>query len=93
MAKKQYKIEIDEVTTDILTALQNANINYKLYEVNEVNKGSDVFAHTSNFAFTEIILNPVTEMDTTEYTDQELKNHTGKLLRNMPYEMTKEVRL
>ena len=93
MAKKQYKIEIDEVTTDILTALQNANINYKLFEVNEVNKGSDVFAHHSNFKFTELLLNPVDAIDDAEYTKNELQNHCGKLLRNMPYEMTKEVRL
>ena len=91
MAKKQYKIEISNVTAEVLAALEG--IDYKLYEVNEVNKGSSVFAHHSNFKFTELLLNPVTELDTAEYTKDELANHCGKLLRNMPYKMTKEVRL
>lgn len=92
--KKSYKIEINNPTAEVLAALEG--LNYKLYEVNEVNKGSDVFAHHSNFKFTELVLKPVAveEMDTTtEYTKDELANHTGKLLKNMPYEMTKEVRL
>ena len=67
MAKKQYRIEIDEVTTDTLTALQNANIDYKLYEVNEVRKSSESFACGSNFATTELLLKPVNEIDEFQY--------------------------
>lgn len=91
MAKKQYRVEINNVTAEVLAALEG--IEYKLFEVNEVNKGSDVFAHHSNFKFTELLLNPTESIDDAEYTKDQLANHCGKLLRNMPYEMTKEVRL
>ena len=70
MAKKQYRIEIDEVTTDTLTALQGANISFKLYEVNEVRKSSESFACGSNFQTSELILKAVTEIDTTDYEEQ-----------------------
>ena len=90
--KKSYQIEVP-ATAENIAALEAANIDFTLYEVNEVNKGSDVFAHHSNFKFTELVLNPVEAIDDTEYTKDELANHTGKLLKNMPYEMTKEVRL
>ena len=92
MAKLQYRIEA-EGTSENIAALKAAGVEFKLYEVNEVNKGCDVFAHHSNFKFTELLLNPVKAIDDTEYTKDELANHTGKLLKNMPYEMTKEVRL
>ena len=93
MAKKRYRIETDEVTTDTLTALQGANISFKLYEVNEVKRESGSFASGSNFATTELILKPVIELDTTEYEEQALKNYTSNLSRNIPHVMTKEVRL
>lgn len=93
MAKKQYRIEIDEVTTDTLTALQGANISFKLYEVNEVKRESGSFASGSNFATTELILRPVEEMDTTDHKEQDLKNYVANLSRNIPHVMTKEVRL
>ena len=90
--KKSYKIEVP-ATAGNIAALDAASIDYTLYEVNEVRNGSDVFAHHSNFKFTELLLNPVETIDNTEYTKDELANHAGKLLKNMPYKMTKEVRL
>lgn len=92
MAKLQYRIEV-EGTSENIAALKAAGVEFKLLEVNEVLQGCDVFARTPNFKFTEIILNPVEEVDATEYTDQQLKNKAGQLLKNLPYEMTKEVRL
>ena len=92
MAKKQYKIEIEATDTNI-TALKAANIDFTLYEVNKLKHESDSFAGGSNFATTQIILRPVEEMDTTDYKEQEIKNYTAKLSRNIPYVMTKEVRL
>ena len=80
---KKYTIEIDNPTTEVLAALKAANIDFTLYEVNEVRKSSESFACTSNFATTEIILKPVTEMDGTEYTDQQLKNHCAGLQREL----------
>lgn len=92
MAKKQYKIEIDEITTDILTALEG--VNYKLYEVNTVKQGRSDFANRANFDFEEIILKSVTEIDDAEYTDQQLKNYCAGLQKNLYGKpMTKEVRL
>ena len=93
MAKKQYRIEIDEVTTDTLTALQGANISFKLYEVNEVRKSSESFACGSNFATTELLLKEVDKIDDNQYDPQTLKNYTANLTRNLPHVMTKEVRL
>ena len=92
MAKKQYKIEIEATDTNI-TALKAANIDFTLYEVNKLKHESDSFAGGSNFATTQIILRPVKEIDTTEYEEQALKNYTANLSRNIPYVMTKEVRL
>ena len=92
MAKKQYKIEIEATDTNI-TALKAANIDFTLYEVNKLKHESDSFAGGSNFATTQIILRPVKEIDTTDYKEQELKNYTANLSRNIPYVMTKEVRL
>ena len=91
MAKKQYRVEINNVTAEVLTALEG--LNYKLYEVNEVKTGSGDFASGANFHFKELILKPVTEIDTTDYKEQELKNYTANLSRNIPHVMTKEVRL
>ena len=82
MAKLQYKIEA-EGTSENIAALKAANIDFTLYEVNEVRKSSESFACTSNFATTEVILKSVTEMDGTEYTDQQLKNHCAELQKNL----------
>lgn len=90
--KKSYKIEVP-ATAENIAALKAANIDFTLYEVNEVKKGSDEFAYHSNFKFTELLLNSVDAIDDTEYTKEELKNHTGKLLKNMPYVMEKIVKL
>ena len=89
---KKYRIEIDNPTAEVLQALEG--VNYKLYEVNEVRKSSESFACGSNFATTELILRPVEEMDMTDYKEQELKNYTANLSRNLYGKpMTKEVRL
>ncbi len=93
MAKKQYKIEITDVNANTLTALQGANISFKLYEVNEVRKSSESFACGSNFATTELLLKPVETIDDKEYDPQELKNYTAKLSRNIPHVMEKIVKL
>ena len=90
---KKYKIEINNVNAEVLTALKNAGVEFILYEVNKLKHESDSFAGGSNFATTQIILRPVTEIDTTDYKEQELKNYTSNLSRNIPYVMTKEVRL
>ena len=92
MAKKQYRIEV-VATTENIAALKAANIDFTLYEVNEVKRCSDSFASGSNFATRELLLKPVTEIDTTDYKEQELKNYTANLSRNIPHVMTKEVRL
>ena len=91
MAKKQYRIEINNVTAEVLQALEG--LNYKLYEVNEVKRESGSFASGSNFATTELLLKEVNEIDEKEYDPQELKNYTANLSRNIPHVMTKEVRL
>ena len=91
MAKKQYRVEINNVTAEVLTALEG--LNYKLYEVNEVKRESGSFASGSNFATTELLLKEVNEIDDKEYEEQELKNYTANLTRNIPHVMTKEVRL
>ena len=93
MAKKQYRIEIDEVTTDTLTALQGANISFKLYEVNEVKRESGSFASGSNFATTELLLKEVDKIDDNQYDPQTLKNYTANLTRNIPHVMEKIVKI
>ena len=93
MAKKEYRVEINNVTAEVLTALEGANSSFKLYEVNEVKAGSGDFANGANFHFKELLLNPVAEMDTTDYDEQLLQNHCAELQKNMPHVMTKEVRL
>ena len=80
--KKQYKIEVP-ATAENIAALKAANIDFTLCEVNIVKEGSGDFANGSNFGFKEIILKPVTEMDGTEYTDQQLKNHCAGLQREL----------
>lgn len=82
MAKKEYKIEV-VATTENIAALKAANIDFTLYEVNEVKRESGSFASGSNFAATEIILRPVTEMDDSDYTDQQVKNHCAELQKNL----------
>ena len=92
MAKKEYRIEV-AATTENIAALKAANIDFALYEVNEVKRCSESFASTSNFATRELLLKPVTEVDTTDYEEQKLKNYTSNLTRNIPYVMEKIVRL
>ena len=89
---KKYRIEI-EANAENIAALKAANIDFTLCEVNIVKEGSGDFANRANFGFKEIILKPVTEMDGTEYTDQQLKNHCAELQRNLPYKMEKIVKL
>ena len=91
MTKKQYRVEINNPTAEVLQALEG--LNYKLYEVNEVKRESGSFASGSNFAATENILKEVNEIDNKEYDPQTLKNYTANLTRNLPHVMTKEVRL
>ena len=91
--KKQYKVEINNVNAEVLTALKNAGVDFTLYEVNKLKHESDSFANGSNFATAQIILNPVEEMDMTDYSPQQLKNHAANLSRNIPYVMEKIVKL
>ena len=91
MAKKQYRVEINNVTAEVLQALEG--LNYKLYEVNEVKRESGSFASGSNFATTELLLKEVNEIDDKEYDPQELRNYTANLSRNLPYTMEKIVKL
>ena len=91
MTKKQYRVEINNVTAEVLQALEG--LNYKLYEVNEVKRESGSFASGSNFATTELLLKEVNEIDDKEYDPQELRNYTANLTRDIPHVMTKEVRL
>ena len=72
MAKKQYRVEINNVTAEVLAALEG--VDYKLYEINEVRKSSESFACTSNFATTELLLKSVETIDNKEYKEQELKS-------------------
>ena len=90
--KKSYQIEVP-ATAENIAALEAANIDFTLYEVNEVRKASESFACGSNFKTTELILKPVEEMDTAEYTDQQLKNYCAGLQKNLPHVMTKVVKL
>ena len=90
---KKYKIEINNVNAEALTALKNAGVEFTLYEVNKLKHESDSFAGGSNFATTQIILRPVKEIDTTDYEEQKLKNYTAELSRNVPYVMEKVVKL
>ena len=80
--KKQYKIEVT-ATAENIAALKAANIDFTLYEVNEVRKASESFACGSNFKTTELILKPVEEMDTADYDVQTLKNESSNLQRNL----------
>ena len=90
--KKSYQIEVP-ATAENITALTNANIDFTLFEVNEVRKSSESFACGSNFATTEIILKETDQMDDKEYTDQQLKNYCARLQKNLPHVMTKVVKL
>ena len=82
MAKKEYKIEVT-ATTENIAALKAANIDFALYEVNEVKKCSESFASGSNFATTELLLKLVNEIDTTDYTAQQLKNYCAGLQKDL----------
>ena len=91
MAKKQYRVEINNPTAEVLQALEG--LNYKLYEVNEVKRESGSFASGSNFATTELLLKEVNEIDDKEYDQQELKNYIANLTRDIPHVMEKIVKL
>ena len=91
MAKKQYRVEINNPTAEVLQALEG--LNYKLYEVNEVKRESGSFASGSNFATTELLLKEVNEIDDKEYDPQTLKNYTANLTRNIPHIAEKIVKL
>lgn len=82
MAKKQYRVEVAATSANI-AALKAANIDFTLCEVNIVKEGSGDFANGSNFGFKEIILKSVTEMDDSDYTDQQLKNYCAGLQKNL----------
>ena len=89
--KKQYRVEINNPTAEVLQALEG--LNYKLYEVNEVKRESGSFASGSNFATTELLLKEVNEIDDKEYDPQTLKNYTANLTRNIPHIAEKIVKL
>ena len=63
--------------------LHHINIDYKLYEVNEVKRESGSFANGSNFATVELLLKEVNEIDTTDYTAQQLKNYCAGLQKDL----------
>lgn len=90
--KKSYKIEVP-ATAENKAALEAANIDFTLYEVNEVRKSSESFACRANFETVEILLNPVDTIDTKDYAKQSLENHCSELQKKMPYKMEKIVKL
>lgn len=90
--KKSYKIEVP-ATAENKAALEAANIDFTLYEVNEVRKSSESFACRANFDTVEILLNPVDTIDTKDYAKQSLENHCSELQKKMPYKMEKIVKL
>lgn len=90
--KKSYKIEVP-ATAENKAALEAANIDFTLYEVNEVRKSSESFACRANFDTVEILLNPVDTIDTKDYAKHLLENHCVELQKTMPYKMKKIVKL
>ena len=90
--KKSYRIEIT-ATAENIAALKAANIDFTLYEANEVKRESGSFASGSNFATTELLLKPVETIDDKEYDPQQLKNYTANLTRDIPHIAEKIVRL
>lgn len=90
--KKSYKIEVP-ATAENKAALEAANIDFTLYEANEVKRESGSFASGSNFATTELLLKPVETIDDKEYDPQQLKNYTANLTRDIPHIAEKIVRL
>ena len=90
---KKYRIEIDNPTTEVLAALKAANIDFTLFEVNEVKRESGSFASGSNFATVELVLKEVDKIDDNQYDPQTLKNYTANLTRNLPHIAEKIVRL
>ena len=90
--KKSYQIEVP-ATAENITALKAANIDFTLYEINEVKRESDSFAGGSNFATRQLILKEANEIDDKEYDQQQLRNYTANLSRNLPYTMEKIVKL
>ena len=90
---KRYRIEIDNPTAENIAALKAANIEFTLYEVNEVKRESGSFASGSNFATVELLLKEVDKIDDNQYDPQTLKNYTANLTRNLPHIMTKVVKL
>lgn len=93
MAKKEYRVEITKINEEVLNALKAANIDFTLYEINEVKRESDSFAGGSNFATRQLILKEANEIDDKEYDQQQLRNYTANLSRNLPYTMEKIVKL
>lgn len=92
MAKKQYRIEVSATEANV-SALKAANIDFTLYEVNEVRKSSESFACRANFDTVEILLNPVDTIDTKDYAKHLLENHCVELQKTMPHKMKKIVKL
>lgn len=90
--KKSYKIEVP-ATAENKAALEAANIDFTLYEVNEVRKSSESFACRANFDTVEILLNPVDTIDTKDYAKHLLENHCVELQKTMPHKMKKIVKL
>lgn len=90
--KKSYKIEVP-ATAENKAALEAANIDFTLYEVNEVRKSSESFACRANFDTVEILLNPVDTIDTKDYAKHLLENYCVELQKTMPYKMEKIVKL
>ena len=90
--KKSYKIEVP-ATAENKAALEAANIDFTLYEVNEVRKSSESFACRANFDTVEILLNPVDTIDTKDYAKHLLENHCVELQKKMPHKMKKIVKL
>lgn len=90
--KKSYKIEVP-ATAENKAALEAANIDFTLYEVNEVRKSSESFACRANFDTVEILLNLVDTIDTKDYAKHLLENHCVELQKTMPYKMEKIVKL
>lgn len=83
MAKKEYRVEINNVNAEVLAALKNSGVEFTLYEVNEVKRESGSFAGGSNFATTELLLKSVNKIDNKDYEEQELKNYCAGLQRNL----------
>ena len=92
MAKKEYKIGVT-ATAENIAALKEAGVEFTIFEMNEVRRESGSFAGGSNFATRQLILKEANEIDDKEYDQQQLRNYTANLSRNLPYTMEKIVKL